>query len=133
MKKLLIIFGLFIAIVAPTLVVSYGQASAYDIFEHTCSSGDKISSTSVCNDVNSQAGSSENPVIRVLKVVLNVLSLIGGIIAVIMVIVSGLRYVTSDGDANGAKSAKHTLMYSLIGIAIIVSAQTIVRFVLSRI
>ncbi|MDB5175780.1 MAG: rane protein of unknown function [Candidatus Saccharibacteria bacterium] len=133
MKKLLLIFSLFVAIAAPALVVSGGQASAYDIFEHTCSSGGKISSTSVCSDVNQQAGSSENPVIRALKIALNTLSLIGGIIAVIMVIVSGLRYITSDGDATGAKNAKHTLMYSLIGIAIIVAAQTIVRFTLSRI
>lgn len=64
--------------------------------------------------------------------VINILSVIVGIIAVIMIIIGGFRYITSGGDPNRIASAKNTIIYALIGLLIAVFAQVIVRFVLKQ-
>ncbi|MDQ3123970.1 MAG: pilin [bacterium] len=66
------------------------------------------------------------------KTVINILSWVVGIAAVIMVIVGGLKYIASNGDSNGISSAKNTIIYALIGLVIAALAQFIVRFVLAK-
>jgi hypothetical protein len=70
---------------------------------------------------------------RIVKTVVNILSIIAGVVAVIMIIVAGLKYITSSGDASNVSSAKNTLLYAIIGLIIVALAQVIVRFVLNRI
>ncbi|MDQ3064758.1 MAG: pilin [bacterium] len=62
--------------------------------------------------------------------VINILSWIVGIAAVIMVIVGGLKYVLSSGDANGITSAKNTILYAVIGLVVASLAQVLVRYVI---
>jgi len=61
-----------------------------------------------------------------------ILSFIVGFVAVIMVIVSGFKYITSGGDSGKVASAKNTLIYALIGAAIAVLAQFLVHFVINK-
>lgn len=69
----------------------------------------------------------------ILKTVINIFSLIVGVAAVIMIIVGGLRYITSGGDATSTKGAKDTIIYAIIGLVIVALAQVIVRFVLTKV
>ena len=69
----------------------------------------------------------------VANTVVNILSIIVGIAAVIMIIISGLKYVTSGGDANKISSAKSTLIYALVGLAIAISAKFLVDFITERV
>lgn len=64
---------------------------------------------------------------------INVVLVISGIIAVLMVIIGGLRYTLSGGDSAGLKSAKDTIMYALIGLAIVLLAFAIVSYVVKGI
>ena len=48
-----------------------------------------------------------------------------------MVIVSGLKYITASGDSSSISSAKNTLIYALVGLAIAALAQIMVHFVLT--
>ena len=66
---------------------------------------------------------------RFVRALINVLSLIVGIAAVIVIILSGFKYITSAGDSAKITSAKNTLIYALIGLAIAVLAQFLVNFV----
>jgi uncharacterized membrane protein YuzA (DUF378 family) len=54
----------------------------------------------------------------VIKAVVNILSTVVGIAAVIMVILAGFKYVTSAGDSGKVSSAKNTLVYALVGLAV---------------
>lgn len=65
--------------------------------------------------------------------VINLLSVVVGIAAVIMIIFAGLRYITSGGDATKVSSAKDTILYAVIGLIIVALSQVIVRFVLQRV
>lgn len=64
--------------------------------------------------------------------IINIFSAIVGVIAVIMIIVGGLRYITSGGDSNKVSAAKNTIIYAIIGLVIVALAQLIVRFVLNQ-
>ena len=66
----------------------------------------------------------------VFKKVTNTILYIVGIIAVIMLIIGGIRYVTSGGDAKKVTDAKNTVLYAIIGLVISLLAFAIVNFVI---
>ena len=67
-----------------------------------------------------------------IKTVVNVLLWVVGILSVIMIIFSGLRYITSAGDASKTKSAQSTLTYSVVGLIVAIMAYAIVNMVTNR-
>ena len=69
---------------------------------------------------------------KYVKFALNLLSIIVGIAAVVMIIIAGLRYVTSGGKDESVKGAKNTILYAIIGLVIVALAQIIVHFVLTE-
>lgn len=68
-----------------------------------------------------------------IKSVVNILLWVVGILSVIMIIYSGLRYITSAGDAAKTKSAQSTLTYAVVGLIVAILAWAIVNMVLDRI
>ena len=74
----------------------------------------------------------ETEVNNIFKTIVNVLLFVVGIIAVIMIIISGIRYASSAGNANSVAAAKNTLMYSVIGLLVAIFAYAIVNFVVMR-
>ncbi|MBR0467920.1 hypothetical protein IJJ53_03400 [Candidatus Saccharibacteria bacterium] len=56
-----------------------------------------------------------------------------GIVAVVVMIIGGINYMTSAGDAGKVKKAKDTILYGLIGLIICVLAFAIVNFVIKNI
>ena len=67
----------------------------------------------------------------VFKQVTNTVLYIVGIIAVIMLIIGGIKYVVSGGDAKKVTDAKNTVLYAIIGLVIAFLAFAIVNFVIS--
>jgi len=63
--------------------------------------------------------------------IVNILLYIIGAIAVIMLIIGGIRYVTSGGNAASVTAAKNTILYAIIGIIVALLAYAIVNFVLT--
>ncbi len=70
---------------------------------------------------------------KIIQLVVNILSFIIGITAVIMIMVSGFKYITSGGDASKVSSAKSTLIYALIGLVVVALAQFIVQYVFDKV
>jgi hypothetical protein len=56
-----------------------------------------------------------------------------GAIAILMIIIGGLRYVLSAGDPKATASAKDTILYAVVGLVIAASAYAIVSFVTGHI
>ena len=69
---------------------------------------------------------------KAISTAVNILSLIVGAAAIIAIISSGFKYITSGGDASKVGNAKNTLIYALIGIVLAVLAQFIVRLVITQ-
>ncbi len=77
-------------------------------------------------------GNGQSSLDKVVNGVVIIISYIAGVIAIIMIIVSGIRFTTSGGDSAKAAGAKTALAYALIGIAIAALAQFFVQFVLDK-
>lgn len=67
-----------------------------------------------------------------IKRVVNILLFIIGAIAVIMLIIGGIRYTISGGDQNSVTAAKNTILYAIVGIIVAIFAYAIVNFVLAE-
>lgn len=102
-----------------------GNVAAINVLKEQCSSG-VTGSTSVCKAADKDNATSMT------KTIINTLLFLLGIIAVIMIIVGGVRYTTSAGDASRVKAAKDTVMYSVVGLVVALLAFAIVNFVLGR-
>ncbi len=83
-------------------------------------------------DLNS-AGATNAKVNSTVSLVVDILSWVVGITAVIMIIIGGFKYITSQGDSNNVNSAKNTILYAVVGLVIVAFAQIIVKFVLTKI
>lgn len=93
------------------------------------------STQTACNAISNGNGcTSTGPSItHIVRTVIIILSFIVGVAAVIMIIIGGFKYVTSNGDSNAITSAKNTLIYALVGLVIVAMAQFIVQFVLNKV
>ncbi len=123
-----------IAFILSTIsILMFGARPAMALFEgakdQACQ-GIALSQNPADNDCTATSASGLN---NVLKVAINGFSLAVGIIAVIMVIVGGLKYVTSSGDSANVNSAKNTILYAIIGLAVVALAQFILHFVIGRV
>lgn len=69
----------------------------------------------------------------IVTAVVNIFSVVVGLVAVIMIIVGGFKYITSGGDSGNITSAKNTIVYAVIGLVVVALAQFIVKFVLEKV
>lgn len=67
-----------------------------------------------------------------IQTVLEIVFGIIGALALLMIVVSGLRYITSAGNPEKASKAKNGIIYALVGLAIAIAAESIVSFVVRR-
>lgn len=65
------------------------------------------------------------------KTIVNILLYILGAIAVIMIVIGGVRYTTSNGDQSNIKAGKDIILYSVIGLIVAIMAYAIVNFVVA--
>ena len=63
---------------------------------------------------------------RLLTMVINYFLGLVGLIAVLMLVIGGIRYITSAGNEQTIEKAKHTILYAIIGIVIVVLSYAIV-------
>ncbi|HEX5456184.1 MAG TPA: pilin [Candidatus Saccharimonadales bacterium] len=115
-------------------VVAVGQAGAQtsvSTFGNACQGGNlklqTVGDNTTC-DNNDAAAKFNNLIARII----NAVSVVVGVVAVIMIIFGGFRYVTSGGESGNISNAKNTIMYAIIGLVIVVFAQFIVKFVLAK-
>lgn len=105
-----------LAAALPTLPVQ-----AINVFEQCKDNAD----ASVCK---SQGDNAESIMGTVIDLMLYTL----GIISVIMIVVGGIRFATADGDPSGIKSARNTVIYSVVGLIVAILSFAIVNFVLGE-
>ena len=67
----------------------------------------------------------------IFKTIVNIMLFIVGAVAVIMLIIGGIRYVTSGGAQDQVTAAKNTIMYAIVGIIVAILAYAVVNFVVA--
>lgn len=68
-----------------------------------------------------------------IQLIVNFVFGLAGALALLFIVLGGLRYIISQGDPNNAAQAKNTIIYALVGLVITVISYGIVRFVVSSI
>lgn len=120
LKKLRYTFAL-LGLGSALLLAPAAPASAIDVFPD-CSG--KNQDKSVCQ-------SSDDNASNLVQDIVNILLFVIGAVAVIMIVIGGLKYTTSNGDQNSITSAKNTILYAVIGLVVAILASAIVNFVVS--
>ena len=85
---------------------------------------------SFCKNQNSGT-TTNNSITGLLNKVITLLITVAGAVATIGIVLSGLAYVTANGDASKISKARSALMYSAIGLVVAIFARLIVAFAVS--
>jgi len=106
--------------------------SAQDQINNGLCAGSNLQFTENPGQCNVASDEATGRINRVIHTIVNLLSALVGVVAVIMIIVGGFRYITSGGNDTSVTSAKNTILYAIIGLVVVALAQLIVRFTLSK-
>lgn len=116
--------ALFVPLLA--LMGAVGFAPSVFAANPNCS-GTSVLSGATCAKSTDQRGNIRG----LIKTATDVLLFILGAIAVIMIIIGGIRYTTSNGDSSQVTAAKNTILYGVIGVIVALLAYAIVNFVVT--
>ena len=101
--------------------------AAVDVFDNCSGAG---SDTTICKASRTDKLFGAN---GLWNRILNTFTYIIGAIAVLMIVIGGLRYVTSNCDPAQLTGAKNTILYAAVGLVLAAMANAIVNFVLTNI
>lgn len=118
MKIFARIFTFVLAVAAIVTLASPLVVNAYDI-NGNCKEEN-------CTLVNASPEYAANQAQNIIETALVIL----GALAVVMIAVGGLKYVTASGDQQKMTAAKHIVLYSVVGLIAAIMARGIVQFVI---
>ena len=126
MKKKLLTIALLLAftLLGPALVPSAAASAA-------CPAGNDPKGQ-VLEGIDQTGDCDTSGINNLMGTIVTILSWVAGVAAIIMILVSGFKYITSGGDSGKVSSAKSALIYALVGVAVAVLAQLLVRFVITQ-
>lgn len=127
-KKILALAMIAATIVTSALAPMSCQANG-DPMKDACS---KVGNSAAC-DALQENGDQVDKVNSIISNVTTKLLFFVGVACVIMIIYSGVQYITSAGDTSKTKKATQTMIYAIVGLVIAVMAYAIIWFVLNNI
>lgn len=133
-KTNILLLALSLGLLLP--IFSFGTAHA--LFDgakgEACAAVGAADSSGQCDtSANGPLDKSQTSLANTIQNVLKILVIVVGIMSVVMLVISGIRFVTSNGDSNKITSARNTLIYALVGLVVVAFAQIIVKLILTKI
>ena len=104
-------------------------ASPTDVINNSCAQQGSSNSALCTNNGTVLVGSNTSIFNKIINVIISVI----GAVAVLMIVIGGLRYVLSGGDSGAVTSAKNTILYAVVGLAVAILAFAIVNFVITKV
>jgi len=99
-----------------------------------CSNGEWVDDLKTCPEWEDDEGVSSNDnLMSTLTTIINVVIGVVGFVAVAMIVMGGISYATSQGDATKTKKAMNTILYGVVGLVVALLAFAVVNFVLSNV
>ena len=109
-------------------VMTIDSTTKYNIYGKTSADCAKAASLAANPD-----GCEARGLNSTIQLIINTIIFAIGLVAVVMVVLGGIQYSTSQGAADKVKKAKDTIMYGIIGLIVAILAFAIVNFVLTSI
>lgn len=126
LRRLAIAFFGLTAIFGASLALAPQAGAAADLFK-ICSKGG--GSSAACSSETENISGTGGVVLKAA----NLVAIVAGIAAIIMIMLGGFNYITAGGDSNKISTAKNMVIYALVGLVVIALARTIVGFVIGRV
>ena len=118
------------------LMFSYGGLAAAQFNDRFCAQVDGAGSTAFCENQTRGGSTITNNEITgergILYLVVEYVTTATIVASILAIMVAGIMYITSDGEAAKATRARSAIIYAMIALAISVIVRSIVTFVLSR-
>lgn len=128
-----IILSLFACLIMTVGVVS--PVFAVDVVKPACDNVSNGGTPGVCKD-NTEGQNATNTLLfgpdGLGTKIVNVLSLIVAIAAIIVIMISAVRFIVSSGDPSNVAAARTAIIGAVVGLVVVALAQVTVQFVLSR-
>ncbi len=133
LKQLLLsLILLAVPVVAPLALTSGAQAQVNPGCLDDTGNPEDCLRGGACIGDDCLTENADDRVSGMINTIINIFSVVVGVVSVIMIIVGGFKYITSGGDSGNVSSAKNTILYAIVGLIIVALAQVIVQFVLNR-
>ena len=102
--------------------------SAFTCPDKTIREGESVSALSECNVEKTEG---EKSLMSNVRMLINVFASVMGFLAIGMIIYGGFMLLTAQGDPARIKRGKDVVLYSVIGLILVVLAYAIVNFVMN--
>jgi hypothetical protein len=124
------VYTILLAIASFAALTSVYAAPA--VFAETSVLGDACNKGNNNSVICKQSSGAEGKTKKFVADLTNLLLFAIGVITIIMIIIGGIRYTTSNGDSSQIASAKNTILYAVIGLVIAFMAYGIVNYVVNE-
>lgn len=132
MKKLAILFTLLVMSLLPGLLAA--RPAAAQFFNEVCTP--ETANATVCVEQRKNQTGRDNSIYGpqgILTKAANIISLVIGVAAIIVILLAGLQLIIGTGDTARIATARDAILYAVVGLIVALLAQAIIRFVVSRI
>lgn len=133
MKKLITLFVVFSTLLLSTNLQMVSAGSWQPFGGDSCDN--RGANSTVCDGVKAQrAHPNQNPLTGtngLLLKVANIIAVIAGVAAVIIIVLAGLRFIQSGGSTEDVAGARRSIIYASVGLIIIVLARSLLGLVLN--
>lgn len=130
-------FNRYLSILVVSLLSAFVFVSSAPVSVFAANVNDNLFPSSACDQApNSPAcqKKSKDPILGndgLITKIANYIAWAAGSLAVIMIIFAAFRFVKSSGDSGKVTAARETIIYSIVGLIVIVLARIITGFVIS--
>ena len=129
-KQYITIAAMALSIATPAVALVPATVFANNIQDSLCTGVNNAAENSNSDKCSAGSTDGKESLKKIATKIVGIFSIIVGIVAVIMIIYGGFRYITSGGESGSVSNAKNTLIYAIIGLIIVALAQFIVHYVL---
>lgn len=138
MKRMILnVFAVAFMVLGLTGVASVSPAYASGTTGSGTGTGTGTGTTPTANckpgELDCVTAGNDKDLIPTLNKIINAVVGVIGFVAVAMMVIGGISYATSQGDAAKTKKAQNTILYGVVGLVVAILAFAIVNFVLANI
>lgn len=133
MKKMVLALAIAAGLLAPAAALAAAPTPAYASAFNSTNAKNQACSGISGSEKSGNCAAPGRSITSIIRTVLNLLSALIGVVAVVMIMLSGFKFITAAGDAGKVASARSTMIYAIVGLVIVAFAQFITQFVMRQV
>jgi len=132
-RKIISVFTVVAALVLLSAPTAQAQGFLQNLFGGGGGGSNRSTEITISKDDLGLGGTPDRITGKEVAAVLNLVYAAAGFVAIIVIVIGGIRYASSNGDASGIQTAKNTIMYAVVGLIVVIMAAAITNFVIASI